>query len=573
MEISNENLKKLIVGPGHINEDDFMEIVSNAERKKIKLYDALLQSGKISDDQLGRIIAEFFGYKFIDLRKERIDEKVLHTIPELVARNREAILFKKGGYGVRVAMVDPGDLELIHFIQKRTGGKVYPYMITKDDFKNSILRYESSIQDEFEIILKKLKDPSLTKDQQDEFTIKMVSMLLQYGYQNKASDIHIEPYLKSINIRFRIDGIMHDVISLPKKFGDPMLMRIKILSKMRTDEHMAAQDGKFRFAVDRKDEHSDIKSSETVDIRVSVVPITEGENVVMRILTSTNSQFGLDDIGFSNEDAEKINKAIKHPHGMILVTGPTGSGKTTTLYSIMKILNKREVHISTIEDPVEYDIEGISQIQVNEKTNLTFAKGLRAIVRQDPDIIMIGEIRDEETASIAVNSALTGHLVLSTLHTNDSATTLPRLLDMNVEPFLVTSTVNVVVAQRLIRRICESCKASYSLSDDEKKMIEGDQNIKNLFIKKGYTDLDSIILYKGSGCKVCGDSGYSGRVGIFEILEMDDDIKNLVLKRASSDIVLKTAIKNGMTTMMDDGLTKAFAGMTTISEVFRVVIE
>ena len=424
----------------------------------------------------------------------------------------------------------------------------------------------------------------MTREQRNEQIVKMVDTLLLYGFRNNASDVHVEPFRAKVVVRFRVDGIMHDVLAVPKDFLDPIVTRIKILAKMRTDEHRAAQDGRFRFSADSKNNEdaslsvegeSDgtLDSGEFVDVRVSVVPITEGENVVMRLLASQSRQFGLSDLGFSGDDLKKLENAISSPHGMILVTGPTGSGKTTTLYAILKILNTRDVHISTIEDPVEYNIEGISQIQVNSRTNLTFASGLRSIVRQDPDIIMVGEIRDSETADIAINSAMTGHLVLSTLHANDSATTLPRLLDMGIEPFLVASTVRITIAQRLVRQICEKCRASSSLNAQELAMVENDPHIKEVInsIKSG--DIGKLMVFRGKGCKVCGDTGYSGRVGIFEALEMKDNIKELVLKRVSSGEIMDMARKNGMRTMLEDGVNKVLEGITTMEEILRVTRE
>ena len=429
--------------------------------------------------------------------------------------------------------------------------------------REAINKYKLSLKDEFNNFLKRLQDKTITREARDEIFIKTVDMLLAYGYHGKASDIHIEPYSKKIMIRFRIDGIMHDALKIPKELSDFIVTRIKVLSKMRTDEHRSAQDGKFRYKIEK----------ETIDIRVSVVPVTQGENIVMRLLSAESQQINLSTLGLSDKNLNKVNQAITKPHGMILVTGPTGSGKTTTLYAAMKTLNKREVHIATIEDPVEYDIEGISQIQVNSKTNLTFAKGLRAIVRQDPDVIMVGEIRDKETAGIAVNSAMTGHLVLSTLHTNDAATTLPRLLNMEIEPFLVASTVNLVIAQRLVRKICEKCRVSYSLSDEEKKIIKNEPNIYAIVKSKGYDNLDKLRLYKGEGCKICGGTGYQERIGIFEVLEMSEDIKRLILKSASSNEIAQAARNEGMTTMFEDGIENALNGITTLHEILRVTKE
>jgi type IV pilus assembly protein PilB len=546
MSIASAKLKELLVAPNHITEADFALAVKEATKTKKEIGDILVQKALITDDQLGRLIAEAEGFRFCILREEKIDEKVLQLIPELVAKSKGVIAVSRTAKGVKIAMTDPNDVEIRHAVEKRIGERVIPCYVTSRDFRNALLLYKASLADEFKEELGKLQDQSLPREKRDEAAMQIVDTILQYGYQNKASDIHIEPYAKKIVVRFRVDGMMHDVLEIPKQLADLIITRVKILSRMRTDEHRAAQDGKFRYEA----------PDEMVDIRVSVVPVTQGENVVMRLLSSQNRRFDLPGIGLSEGHLKKVRTAIKNPHGMILVTGPTGSGKTTTLYAVLKILNKKEVHVATIEDPVEYDIEGVSQIQVNTATNLTFAKGLRAIVRQDPDIIMVGEIRDEETAGIAVNSAMTGHLVLSTLHANDAATTLPRLLDMGLEPFLIASTVNVVIAQRLVRTIHAKCRVSYTPTKSDVKLLSG--LAKNTRV------------YKGAGCKVCNNTGYSGRIGIFEVLLMTEGIKNLILARASSDDIMKTARADGMTTMAEDGLEKVKSGTTTVEEVLRV---
>jgi type IV pilus assembly protein PilB len=387
--------------------------------------------------------------------------------------------------------------------------------------------------------------------------IKIVDTIIEYGYENHASDIHIEPYEDREVIRFRIDGVLHDVLDLPKNIHDLVVTRLKIMAKLRTDEHRAAQDGRIEVRL----------KAEKLDIRVSIVPITEGEKVVMRLLAERTRRYSLEDLGFSPADYKKVKSAASKPYGMILATGPTGSGKTTTLYSILKGLNKREVNIATIEDPVEYEMEGVNQIQVNSRTNLTFAKGLRSIVRQDPDIIMVGEIRDVETAAIAVNAAMTGHLVLSTLHTNDAPTTLPRLLDMEVESFLVASTVNVVVGQRLVRLICKRCIESYTLKGEKLAIIKKELDFEKLLNKKG---INQLRLYRGKGCKYCNDSGYSGRIGIFEVMMISEKIKAMIMERKNSDEIKVQAISEGMTTVIGDGLQKALTGITTVEEVLRV---
>ena len=560
INMTNKKLEKILIGQGIVARSDFELAQKEAEEKEGDLVNILVKKEIITDEQLGKAIAKEFNYNFVNLSKERIGNDVLDLITPLMRESKEVIAFGKTNKGIKLAMTNPEDLKIRHLIEKRVGQKVIPYFVTKSDFQNIIDRCKNSLREVFNKILIQLKSGALTTERRDEFTVKIVDLLVQYGCENKASDIHIEPYDAKAVVRFRIDGIMHKVLEIPKNLLEPILMRIKILSKMRTDEQRAAQDGKFRFE----------GKNETIDVRVSVVPVTEGENAVMRLLSTKNRKFGLESLGLSGDNLEKVQKAIDCPHGMILVTGPTGSGKTTTLYSILKILNKSEVHISTIEDPVEYDIETISQINVNPKTNLTFAKGLRAIVRQDPDIIMVGEIRDEETASIAVTSALTGHLVLSTLHTNDAATCLPRLINMGIEPFLVVSTVNIVIGQRLVRKICEKCKASYGLLDIEKKIIENEPSIKKIFKSLGYSDLNKIILHKGTGCKFCANTGFSGRTSISEVLEINDEIKNLMIQRAPSSEITEAACRNGMTTMLEDGLKKVLKGTTTLQELMRV---
>jgi len=561
MIIPVEKLRELLLKPGHLSEGQFNTALEDAKRTKTDLEDILIEKDLIKDNQLGKLIAEALGVKFINLEMEKINDEMLNFIPELMARSKGIIALSRSEDGIKVGMRNPLDIETRHTLEKRIGENILPYYITKRGLENALNQYRAGIKKDFKKMLDELNSEDIGREERDKLVVRMVDMLLQYGYENGASDIHIEPYREKVVVRFRVDGVMHDVLEIPKKMMDIILSRIKIMAKMRTDEHRAAQDGKIRFIAG---------DGEEVDVRVSVVPVTEGENAVMRLLAAKTRQFSLTNLGLSDKNLEKVNKAIKNPWGMILVTGPTGSGKTTTVYAVMKILNRREVHISTIEDPVEYNIEGISQIQVNSRTNLTFAKGLRAIVRQDPDIIMVGEIRDEETADIAVNSAMTGHLVLSTLHANDAATTLPRLLDMKVEPFLIASTVNVVIAQRLVRKICEKCRVSYSLSEEEKKIISEDFNLKNIFSSLGYKNLDKVVLYKGDGCKACGNTGYFGRVGIFEVLEMNENIKKLIIDRARSDEIMEMAKINGMTTMFEDGINKVFQAITTLQEVLRV---
>src|SRR3989338_6988431 len=370
--------------------------------------------------------------------------------------------------------------------------------------------------------------------------INLIDQLIRHASSLGASDIHIDPQEKLVRVRFRVDGVLEDLYTLPKAIHPEIISRIKVLSGLRTDEHNAAQDGRFR---------SIISDSGSVDIRVSIVPTYHGENTVLRLLSDRAESFTLETLGFSASDQNKILQALIRQNGMILVTGPTGSGKTTTLYTLIKMLNSKDISIITIEDPIEYAVEGVEQIQVNPRTGLSFANGLRSILRQDPNVIMVGEIRDTETAGIAVNTALTGHLLLSTLHTNDAATTLPRLLDMKIEPFLVASTISIAIGQRLVRKICEKCKEGKAVSEEEyQRLVETIPN-DTLLKNKEY--------FHGKGCEACNGTGYRGRIAIAEVLVADEEIRSAILRKASANEIKQIAIKNGMTTMLADGFKKA----------------
>jgi len=390
----------------------------------------------------------------------------------------------------------------------------------------------------------------------DEISIiDLVDLLVKQAHLMRASDIHIDPTSEGTRVRFRVDGVLQDIFSWPRRIHSEIISRIKILTGLRTDEHQAAQDGRFRASVD---------GGRVIDIRVSIAPTYWGENAVLRLLADQTETFTLETLGFSQKNFERIMQALRKPYGMILATGPTGSGKTTTLYTMIKRLNTKEVSIITIEDPIEYAVEGVEQVQINSRTGLTFATGLRSFLRQDPNIIMVGEIRDIETAGLAVNTSLTGHLLLSTLHTNDAATTLPRLLDMKVEPYLVASTVNIAIGQRLVRKICQNCKTKRRITNSEYKSLS---DILPLETKRQRT------FSFGKGCELCNGTGYQGRMGIHEVLFVDNDIREAILRRASASDIKKIAIKNGMVGMVEDGFLKAKAGLTTIDEVIRVFYE
>jgi len=390
--------------------------------------------------------------------------------------------------------------------------------------------------------------------------VNLVDSIVLFGYYARASDIHIQPKEDLILVRYRIDGITHNLFEVPKNFQEEIISRIKILTGLRSDEHFSAQDGRFRFYLENEDSY--------FDVRVSIMPTYYGENAVLRLLVGSTCKFKLEDLGFSERDFAVLKKSISKPYGMILSTGPTGSGKTTLLYTILNLLNTEKVHIITIEDPIEYAIGGLTQIQVNPQTNLTFGKGLKAILRQDPNIIMVGEIRDQETAEIAVNASLTGHLLLSTLHTNDAPSAIVRLIELDIEPYLISSTVNVIIGQRLVRKICPSCKK-------EKKLTENEINsLKELLPERTANKLNNdVIIYWGEGCKNCNNSGYLGRTGIYEVLTLNEEIKDLILKRSSSYVLKEAALRNGMTTMLEDGILKVLSGITTIEEILRVIHE
>lgn len=580
MNLSVAQLKGLLVAPGHISEKEFQTVVLHARELKKDITDVLIEEGYIQDEQLGKLLAEEEELSFVVLSNQKIDEAVLNFIPERVARAKEIIAFMENEEGIHVGMVNPQDLSTVHLISKRTGKKVIPYLATKRDLEAALSLYKNSIKEEFTQILRSLQRGTITRAERDELTVTTVDTLLHYGYRSKASDIHVEPHEEKVVVRFRIDGVMHDALELPKELLEYIVTRVKILAKIQTDQHRSSQDGRFRFEID----------GDHVDVRVSIVPVTKGENIVMRILSAHIRSFTLNSLGMAEEQLNAVRNAVKNPHGMVLVVGPTGSGKTTTVYAMLKILNTKEVHISSIEDPVEYDIEGISQIQADPKADLTFANGLRAIVRQDPDIIFVGEIRDRETADISVNAALTGHLVLSTLHANDASTTLHRFFDMGIEPFLIATTVNVVIAQRLVRKICTACRVSYEVinkkphahthktslyeeNTPQKQLLEETPQIKEILKQKGYADISELHLYKGNGCDACAHTGYSGRIGIFEVLPVADVIKDLIMQRAHHDDILNAARKEGMTTMFKNGIDAVLNGVTTFEEVLRVIYE
>lgn len=564
MPLAKEVYQTIFVESGLLTEKDFLPILKRATDEGIAVESLLVEAGLVSNEQAGRLIADAYGVPFVNLKRVQVAPEAVLVIPELLTRKHGLLAYAWKDGALLVAMTDPSNEELVGFLEKKTGSLIQTGYTTPALLEEALAAYGANMLGKITALSERFDQAQkagggkATEAAQEGLAVEYTDLLLKYGYANRASDIHIEPQETQSVVRYRIDGLLQDVTRMNKGLHDLVVARIKILSGMRTDEHFAAQDGKLRFRAE----------GSRVDVRVSIVPITGGEKIVMRILSDKGRAFTIETLGFSDADQARVRQAATRPYGMLLATGPTGSGKTTSMYAVLKLLNTRNVNIQTIEDPVEYEIEGVNQIQVNARTGLTFAQGLRSIVRQDPDIIMVGEIRDEETASIAVNSAMTGHLVLSTLHTNDAATTLPRLLDMGVEPFLVASSVNVVVAQRLVRHICGSCITSVELSQAKLK-----ESVPAPLLKKLFGTKKTVRAYQGKGCSTCQHTGYVGRVGIFEVMTVSDAVRELISKRADAGVIKAKAIDEGMTTMFEDGIRKVIAGITTFEEVLRVAAD
>ncbi len=590
MKIESRQLKEFLLDADIASEKRIEACFKEAKKTGKKPDDILINKKIISQKDLIKLKAYILGIPFVDLKKTTISENVLKIIPEPLARKHNIVAFRKTGNDLEVAMLDPEDLQTIEFIKKKSGLKISPCLTNQESIKFILKQYQKSLEAEFGEIIKddisgtekltKTKtrakkesesDKDLKKMAEDLPIIKIVDTFLKHAILEKASDIHIEPQEKDIIVRYRIDGLLHDAMNLPKKVLPGIVARIKVLSNLRLDEHRLPQDGRFKI------ETEDYK----ISFRISVLPVFDGEKIVMRLLDESSKGLTLEALGLDGKALEIIQENIRKPNGMILITGPTGSGKTSTLYSVMDILNTPEININTIEDPIEYRMPRINQTQVKPKIGLTFASGLRTLLRQDPDVIMVGEIRDEETATLAIHAALTGHLVLSTLHTNSAAGTLPRLLDMGVESYLVASTVKVLIAQRLVRQICPDCREKYKLSQEEIKDLSKTFNLEKILDAfksqkvidpkiKNWSELD---FFKGKGCEHCRQKGYKGRIGIFEVLEITDNIASLINKESDSDIINQEAAKEGMVSILQDGFIKAVKGITTIEEVLRVTRE
>jgi len=578
MQVSSQQLKAFLLDKKILNKAQLEKAEEKSAKSEKNLEEVLLSEKIVPEKKLIQLKAYILGIPFVDLRKTDISPEVLRIIPEPIARENNIVAISRSGNNLEVAMLDPTDLQTIDFIRKKTGLKIRPRLTSPESIKAVLQKYQQSLEAEFgEIIKVESQKPDLTEEKDKDLKkiaeelpiIKIVDTLIKHAILQRASDIHIEPAENEVVVRYRIDGILRDAMILPSRIHLGIVARIKVLSNLKLDEHRLPQDGRFKIQAE----------GQKISFRISVLPTFYGEKIVMRLLIEGGKKFTLEGLGFWGENLEKIHRAIKKPYGMILATGPTGCGKTTTLYTILEMLNQPGVNICTVEDPIEYQVPRVNQTQVKPQIGLTFASGLRALLRQDPNIIMVGEIRDNETADLAINAALTGHLVLSTLHTNSAAGAFPRLLEMNVEPFLIASTVNVVMAQRLTRKLCPEVREKYNLTkaqiEELKKDIDMDgllEVLKREKVVAPSVKWEAIDFYKPKPSKDCPD-GYKDRVGIREALEVSDAIKEMIMKRANSDEIEAQARKEGMLTMLEDGFAKAIQGLTTLEEILRVTRE
>lgn len=600
MRISDSLVEKFLIDADKVKSDQLESLREEEAAENRPLQDLAIGNGIISEKELTKLYAEEIDVPFIELNPKEIKREVLKLIPERIARQYAVVLFGIDDDGSKLlAMEDPDDIQALSFLKKQLDDSIKVHIATRSHVQTALDQYRGNIGTELTKVvsgeeLDEEVDDTIDEEDlaEDSPIAQTVNLIIEYAIRSSASDIHIEPREGHVIVRYRVDGVLREANKLPKRVHSALISRIKILANLKIDERRAPQDGRFKIQV----------GASTYALRASTLPISEGEKVVMRILDESGKPITLEELGYWGPSFDVISKAIEQPHGMVLVTGPTGSGKSTSLFSILSQLNKPSVNISTIEDPVEYKIPGANQTQVNPKANMTFTAGLRALLRQDPNIIMVGEIRDSETAELGVQAALTGHLVFATLHTNNAATCLPRLLDMSIEPFLIASTVRAVVGQRLVRRLCVSCRESVKPDATELKKINDIFSTKNSGVMKQVNELEKQALdggigkpsdknsgaaelstsessikriwrAKDAGCDSCGGIGYKGRVGIYEVLNNSQAIEKLIVANATSDDIQEQAIKDGMITMQLDGFIKALRGQTSIEEILRVTAE
>jgi type IV pilus assembly protein PilB len=593
MRISDITIEKLLGRSGVVNAEQIAVLKEESARSRRSLQDLVIQNDLIDNKTLTKQFAEFAQIPFIELDPAVIPHDVLNKIPERIARQYNAVLFKIDENGMmHLAMDDPDDVQAVSFIQKEIGENTKIYIATRENILTCLENYRGDVNQELNAVINiqrenKGDNQTVTEADvaEDSPIAQTVNLLLEYAIRSNASDIHIEPREEFVQVRYRIDGVLKEVNRLPRNVIGALTSRIKILSNLKIDERRVPQDGRFKIKI----------AGKQYALRVSTLPVADGEKVVMRILDESNQAITLKDLGYWGHSLDVISEAITEPNGMVLITGPTGSGKSTSLFSILTMLNTPDVNISTIEDPVEYKIPGVNQTQTNAKAGMTFASGLRALLRQDPNVIMVGEIRDGETANLGVQAALTGHLVFSTLHTNNAATCLPRLLDMGIEPFLIASTVKAVVGQRLVRRLCTNCRQNYTPAAEEVTAIthlfnlHGDQSFghihdleeqalkqsvgENTPLGTSATTITNLWRAAPEGCEECSHTGYKGRIGIYEVLGTTIPLQKMIVANATSNQIQDQAIVEGMVTMQADGLVKALRGNTTVDEVLRVTKE
>lgn len=584
-------MEKLLVDGGTATPTQIEELKAEAAKSRRPLQDIAVQRELIDEVGLTKSYATYAGLPFIDINPDDIPSEVLEKIPERIARQYNAVLFKIDEDGTaHLAMDDPDDVQALNFLQKQIGDNFKLYIATHQNILSCLENYSGDVSEKLDDVIDVQREDSSAENvdeadiAEDSPIAKTINLLLEYAIRSSASDIHIEPREDYVQIRYRIDGVLREVNRLPKNVLNALISRIKILSNLKIDERRVPQDGRFKIKL----------AGRQYAFRVSTLPISDGEKIVMRILNESNQAVTLQDLGYWGKSLATISDALTEANGMVLVTGPTGSGKSTSLFSILTKLNTPDVNISTIEDPVEYKVPGVNQVQTNPKAGMTFASGLRALLRQDPNIIMVGEIRDGETANLGVQAALTGHLVFSTLHTNDAATCLPRLLDMGIEPFLIASTVRAVVGQRLVRRLCMTCRESYTVDQAEMDALRNTFSLDNTTITKLHeleeqakkenvggdtptaivnSTINTLWRAHPDGCDDCHNTGFRGRIGIYEVLGNSLAIQKLIVANATSTDIKAQAVKDGMVVMQIDGIIKALRGLTTVEEVLRATKE
>jgi general secretion pathway protein E/type IV pilus assembly protein PilB len=566
MPAQDEYIVEILRDVGLVSHEDILKAKERSKAEQVGLVDALILMGRVSSKDVSKALASQFNMDMIDLAEYRVPDDVVALVPKHVARRYKIVPVGKHDNTLTVAISDPLDVDTVDSLRYILRMNVEPVIATKTDIENSITRYYGSADDTVENMLQEITEgevdfglptnkaaqtklEDIAETDADAPIIKLVGLVIMEAYRNRASDIHIEPLEKRLRVRYRIDGMLQEVDNPPKRLQASIISRLKIMSNMSIAEKRVPQDGRIQIPV----------MGRTLDLRVSCLPTNHGESIVMRILDKTSLLLGLGDLGFFSDDQETMSKIINMPDGVFLVTGPTGSGKTTTLYGCLNEINKPDRKIITVEDPVEYQLSGINQVQVNADINLTFAAALRSILRQAPNVIMIGEIRDLETANIAVQAALTGHLVFSTLHTNDAPSAVTRIVDMGVKPFLVASAVKAIMAQRLIRKVCPKCRVPYMPTDYEMEVL-----------KLNPDEMKNATMVRGHGCNECSKTGYRGRMGIYEIFSVDDEIRRLIYEKVPSNVIRARARELGMRTLREDGVRKIMAGITTPEEVISI---